>query len=96
MTKTRDHTTLWVCYDCLATDVNGSPSDDPDYTPDREPWAELSESADATMGLLREEHSPWCDGSDDCGCEQREFSWSRCDGCGSQLGGYRHAYTLWR
>jgi hypothetical protein len=30
---------------------------------------------------------------DDCGCERREFSWSRCDGCGSHLGGAREALT---
>lgn len=27
------------------------------------------------------------------GCES--FSWSRCDGCGSQLGGTRHEAVAW-
>lgn len=28
-------------------------------------------------------------------CENDEFSWSQCEGCGSTLGGSRHAMTVW-
>lgn len=85
--------TLWVCQDCLFADVNGSA---PDYTPDREPWCEISDDRELSVGLVAEEHE--CDFEagewEECSCEVREFSWRRCDGCGSTLGGSRHAFTL--
>jgi hypothetical protein len=28
-------------------------------------------------------------------CDRDTFRWSSCDGCGSTLGGERHAATLW-
>jgi len=50
-----------------------------------------------TCGLLEYHHM--CEGlkSDGygCDCEKRDFSWSPCDGCGSNLGGDRHAFTIW-
>ena len=35
------------------------------------------------------------DGSHDEPCEDIDFSWTSCEGCGSTLGGSRHAYTAW-
>ena len=35
------------------------------------------------------------DGTHDEPCEDIDFTWSSCDGCGSTLGGSRHAYTAW-
>lgn len=36
-----------------------------------------------------------CCGSTDDEDGKRDFSWSRCDGCGSHLGGARHRLALW-
>lgn len=96
----RDTCTLWVCVDCLMSEATGSASDDPDYVPDCEPWS-LWSDGDAqriTSGLVWSEHCDDCayahgDTSADCECEQVSFSWSRCDGCGSHLGGSRYGYT---
>jgi len=64
------------------------------------PWAELESGYSVTMGLLAEEHNEGCTEQDrevgNCDCEDMGFSWSRCDGCGSVLGGNRWAFTLWR
>ena len=88
--------TVWFCYDCTALEVNGTMPEDIDPT---EP-APLALWADEPMGTLsygmgRDEHNPECDPDDDCECEQITFSWSRCEGCGSTLGGSRHAFTYW-
>jgi hypothetical protein len=53
---------------------------------------------DVSMGRLSEEHQCGIeDGEeiDDCDCDEMPFSWAPCDGCGSALGGRRHAYTFW-
>lgn len=98
MTSTIAAATLWVCTDCLFA-REGDPSDEPT---DREPWSALAPAADVTLGLLWAEHfdpiaceDAFRSGGDACGCETDDFSWSSCHGCGSTLGGSRHAYTLW-
>ena len=96
----RKSVTLWVCADCLMSEATGSVSDDPDYVPNREPWGLIADSDEITAGLVREEHDCGYEDHDEawpdyCECEQREFSWSACDACGSTLGGSRDAYTLW-
>jgi hypothetical protein len=58
-----------------------------------------------TMGRVVEEHSFDCKYSESTGmraehgcqfdCEIMNFSRSSCDGCGSTLGGERHAFTVW-
>jgi hypothetical protein len=92
----------------MFADVNGSPSDDPDYAPDCEPWNRLP-TVEAFIGLVDVEHSDDCpvfpllengqrdefNGSKECDCERMEFSWRSCDACGSTLGGAREAYTVW-
>lgn len=91
--------TIWVCVDCLHAEVNG------EELPDRDPsqpelWALWpAGSGDVTVGILDEEHDPECDPDvrtyEGCECDHRTFSWSRCEGCGSTLGGERQAFTYW-
>lgn len=99
MTKTtQDTATLWVCYDCIAVAANGE-TESEDL--DREPLCEL-EGEDVTIGRMFDlyEHNGFCGLLESitgypCGHEDREFSWSTCNGCGSTLGGSRHAMTVW-
>jgi hypothetical protein len=87
--------TIWVRLDCLfAREGDGSP--DP---PDRDPWGEISTGYSVTLGMLAAEHACGRQNGEDveeCDCEITTFSWSHCEGCGSTLGGERHAYTLWK
>jgi hypothetical protein len=72
--------------------------------PDREPL-NLLKDQNVSMGLFADEHHEDCDYrvSQACGdegydcnlnCETEDFSMSWCEGCGSQLGGSRHAMTV--
>ena len=87
---------IWVCQDCLMVHANGDEGER--YEGQPEPWNLFPDARDVSMGMLDDNHS--CGQSSDsgtreCGCETQEFSWSPCDGCGSRLGGSRHAFTLW-
>lgn len=101
MTKTPS--TYWVCEDCVSADAGIMDEWQADgYTPDRDPLSLIPAAAEVTAGLVWEEHECGLEGtpyahevSAECGCERREFSWSRCDGCGSMLGGSREALTVW-
>ena len=64
--------------------------DDGDANGPDEPYAPCP-SCDGTGRGPRMDY----DGGHDEPCEDDEFSWIRCDGCASTLGGSRHAYTLW-
>lgn len=87
----------WVCVDCLHLAANGElPEDATTPTGElTERGRELFESPANLPGSY-----PGADHSD-CGhdgdhdtlieCETHEFSWSPCDGCGTRLGGSRHA-----
>lgn len=97
----QEHGTIWVCVDCYVTHANGvSESLDPDAP---EPLSRIEDYETVTIGMIADEHEPECPAFEDgeftgneCfGCEQREFSWQICDGCGSHLGGSRHALTVW-
>jgi hypothetical protein len=95
-----DTCTIWVCQDCMLHHANGECGDcHTDEGHDREPWALESNRSKATMGMFKEHHecdTRWSDWRErGCDCETRNFSWSSCDGCGSTLGGERHAFTLW-
>lgn len=91
--------TLWVCTDCYMTH-HGAREDD-ESVPDREPLGLLVGDLEITSGLLWSEHDDGCTNRaaeqwvDDCGCERLGFSWAWCPGCGSHLGGERHALTAW-
>lgn len=90
-------TTIWVCYDCAAIHANGELGDD-SYTPDREPWGLFETTRGVAAGLAEEEHECGTDpdlrGEIECDCETRDFDSARCDGCGSTLGGSRHAHAV--
>src|SRR2546430_1834848 len=89
---------ILVCQVCMLHHANGEWGDCyAEEGHDREPF-NLYHPKDITMGLLDELHD--CildrDGSAiECGCEERGFSWSSCQGCGSTLGGSRYAFTAW-
>lgn len=70
-----------VCSDCLFYVANGDLPHD--STPERD--AEIEEGITA-MGGLRV-----CAGDSD---KDDEFSWRRCPGCGSRLGGSRHEVVV--
>ena len=88
--------TYWVCVDCHMVHHTGEAPDMPEGC---EPWCKLEPGQTATSGLLQSEHGcGWISGSEfpcDDECEHDSFSWTRCDGCGSTLGGERFAYTVW-
>ena len=91
MTKTPIYT-IEVCYDCLAIHANGETgSDEPT---DCVPWG-LFPDEEVSMGG----GYCYCTESEreagECECDQTNFSWSPCEGCGSYLGGYRHTFTVW-
>lgn len=94
--------TYWVCVDCYETH-HGVREEWRD-APELEPLGLIPDTAEVTAGLVADEHAPDCPnigpagewiGGDECECERVEFTWSRCDGCGSTLGGAREALTVW-
>lgn len=95
---TKTTSTIWVCTDCVQHAANGECGGcDPTSGHDRTPLG-LLDGEEVTLGLTTEEHD--CDDPETCGedgegCARRGFSWSRCEGCGSQLGGDREAMTVW-
>jgi hypothetical protein len=69
------------------------------------PWSNVDLSRfSVTMGLFPGEHAEDCEvrklgerpADYECDCEHDTFSSSRCEGCGSWLGGDRWAFGLWR
>lgn len=94
---------LWVCVDCFLVHCNGECGELPEDAP--VPLSKFAKDDQITAGLLLEEHVEDCPnrraaGSDgirehECECETQSFSWESCDGCGSPLGGERHAVTAW-
>ncbi len=84
--------TLWVCDDCFYSHHGFEAGE---TNNDREPLNRISPDTDLSSGLRSEEHSEGCTPkireTDGCECETTPFSWSACDGCGSNLGGTRHA-----
>jgi len=99
-----DYATLWVCVDCMMTEASGEiPEDMDERRP--EPWSAIHADDQhrlITPGLMADEHQDDCPnfedgdfvGLDDEPCEDQDFSWYPCHGCGSHLGGSRHAYTM--
>jgi hypothetical protein len=92
---------LWLCSCCmLAHAADGCGCVPNGETHDCEPLSAIPEHLDLAMGLSRDEHDDECPNRDegaeriDCDCETLTFSWSACDGCSSNLGGERHAFTL--
>jgi hypothetical protein len=96
--KTRPVCVLWVCVCCLFAREGDGDGCDGNGGCAGSPWALLEEDDEVTAGMLAERHVCGREHGlevDECDCERRNFSHSSCDGCGSPLGGSRHAYTLW-
>jgi hypothetical protein len=98
-----DYGTIWVCQCCMLSHANGECCADDLHGGDGiAPWSDVDFDRFAVaMGLLSlRDHDDACEVDPDtdeaCGCERREFSTSRCDGCGSSLAGERHAFWLTR
>lgn len=108
-TTTRDHANGWACTDCLMwlangeTDPNWSEAETAEYFARLEAREVTGETV--TLGRMFGEEGcehtseGWHSGEETEAhaeeCEQREFSWSACDVCGSGLGGSRDAVTFW-
>jgi hypothetical protein len=92
-TQTREEPTTvqWVCTCCYVLHVNG----DACQCCDPDDLMKLFGDMEVTSGML--DHSDECERETvgECDCETTTFSWSACDGCGSNLGGERHAVTGW-
>lgn len=94
--------TIWVCVCCMLVHANGECCDqehgDVDYP---EPLSAIAPEDNITAGMFEHEHAADClfnqqnPEYQECDCETTNFSWSFCEGCGSTLGGSRHAMTLW-
>jgi hypothetical protein len=94
-----DYGTIWVCQCCTLQHANSECCNEDEHGGDGAiPWSEIDFTRFAVwMGMPRSEHYDICDPSRyDCDCEVDELSRSRCQGCGSWLAGYRHAFTLTR
>lgn len=96
---------IWVCTCCMFREALGECCADDIHAGDsREPLSAIGPGDSVTLGMGWQEHHEQCEAyttkgtpaSDyECDCERRPFSWSACEGCGSRLGGERHAMTLW-
>lgn len=93
---------IWVCVDCMLHHANGECGSCNEEGHDKEPWSQLDAGDFVTMGMFSNLHGDNCPfrtgtGEDypDCDCETEYFSRWSCSGCGSELGGSRHAFTLW-
>lgn len=99
---------VWVCVDCYFAHHYGATEHDGQWfagesdTPcDREPLADLDgyEVSDHTCSdhegdYWSDDPCPHCgEAGDENGID--EFSWRRCDGCGSTLGGARYRLAVW-
>jgi ribosomal protein L37AE/L43A len=98
--KGKEGDAIWVCVDCFYTH-HGIFEEEEHGTPDKEPLSLIGDDVEVTSGVL--EHDEDCPnirdgkwvGESDETCEEIEFSHSACHGCGSTLGGSRHALTIW-
>ena len=88
-------TDILVCTDCYEDGEHDEPT-----TPDREPYGLLDPNAVVTDNTCSNHSGTDDETCEDCGCGGYEdgvvdFSWSRCEGCGSTLGGARYRMALW-
>ena len=109
ITKEQPTVPQWICTHCFIHLVNGDCTepftcpegvDVGDRTTDTPMPMHLFGDMHVTPGMLWEHHSDACyasaeNGYEECDCEIKTFSWSACDGCGSNLGGSRHAVPGW-
>lgn len=89
--------TIDVCEDCYM--AHAGVVDGPE--PDPVPLSLIKETSEVTSGCLECEPCghPDCANGPVCGCGWGDpghgFSWSRCEGCGSSLGGNRYSLVIW-
>ncbi len=105
MKKNTDTAVIWVCTCCMLCEANGECCADDAHGGDScVPLSALGPRDSVMCGLGWGEHDEACETRAtrgdpepgyECDCEERPFSWSACEGCGSRLGGARHAMTLW-
>lgn len=98
-----DHWNGWACIDCTILLANGETP--PDMSEgETEEWLErinarMEGTLDVSLGRVYGENGCRCDRDNSDThtrmCEEQEFSMSRCDYCGSNLGGSRSAITGW-
>jgi hypothetical protein len=69
--------------------------DEGDVIPDREPLSLIGDDVEVTAGIVHGKDRPAHEDGEECDCDYITFSWSPCGGCGSTLGGSRHALTVW-
>ena len=87
--------TLWVCGCCYMALVNGESCEESEDTT-QHPVGLMGKLSDCepTPGML--DHAYGCPNYfHDDDCETIDFSRAQCDGCGSWLGGERHAVIGW-
>lgn len=87
----------WACTDCLFMLANGDEPSDMNSEAQLAAWREHYQATtrdyQVTLGMLRVDHT--CpEGTEECDCEVIPFSGSRCDVCGTRLGGERHAVSF--
>lgn len=88
-----DYAAIEVCEDCYFAHHYGAHqhegqwyAGESDTPADRKPLGLIADTAQVT------DHTD-CNADEDTGIT--EFSWSRCDGCGSTLGGSRYRLAVW-
>jgi hypothetical protein len=100
-----DSVLIWVCVCCMLREANGECCADDIHGGDsREPLSGIAPGDSIALGMGWDEHADECEtrtthgapaAEYECGCAIRPFSWGTCEGCGSTLGGERHAMTRW-
>lgn len=105
MSFPKNKATVWVCTCCMLTHANGECCELEHGVVDDTMPLELLDRCEIAMGMDYEEHSAQCLRHPSnvapvphdyvCDCDTNPFSWSACEGCGSNLGGERYAMTIW-
>lgn len=86
---------IWVCRCCILSHANGECCDSDEHGGDSmEPLSAIKAADSVAMGGEHNERCTEADREAGCDCEEKTFSSSQCDGCGSWLAGTRHAMTL--
>lgn len=85
--------TIWACVDCMLEHYY--PGENADIT--GEEWSNYPDASITAGSLCDKGENHYREDAEDHSenCETISFSWSPCDGCGSTLGGTRHAFTIW-